>query len=237
MYRALDHCPDTKLVLVGYSQGAQVVHNTARAVGPALMNQVNSVVLFGDPFGRTGPVQDAEDKSLVLCHQGDDICRNNGILVLPPHLTYELDVPLAAGYIAAMAGMLGDDSLNLLALKEKGIIESIFYWGGRSAKFFFSRISRFFWQILKAFRRGKSQAERKAAWTSPTSDIWDREGEEMLPPLKMIDKDDIWKYQVNPPMAPPMNFDKVGSSRAGSIARFDPPGVAGLGSRRHTWSA
>ena len=46
---ALSSCPDTKLILTGYSQGAMVVHNSAKLLG----SQVSSVVAgvtFGDPF-------------------------------------------------------------------------------------------------------------------------------------------------------------------------------------------
>jgi len=67
------------------------------------MAQVNSVVIFGDPFSKT-PVPGAESKTLVICHNGDNIC-DNGALILPPHLTYGLDTPQAAAFIAQMAGL------------------------------------------------------------------------------------------------------------------------------------
>lgn len=38
-------CPDTNLVLSGYSQGAQLVHNAAAVLDPDVSNFVSSVVV------------------------------------------------------------------------------------------------------------------------------------------------------------------------------------------------
>jgi predicted esterase len=45
----LTSCPDTKLVLSGYSQGAMVVHNALSAQGLD-GSKVAAVVCFGDPL-------------------------------------------------------------------------------------------------------------------------------------------------------------------------------------------
>jgi len=66
------------------------------------MAQVNSVVIFGDPQSQT-PVIGAETKTLVICHDGDNIC-TNGDLILPAHLTYGFDSPKAGAFVAQMAG-------------------------------------------------------------------------------------------------------------------------------------
>ncbi|KAH9209030.1 putative cutinase [Leptodontidium sp. 2 PMI_412] len=100
--QALTTCPDTKVVMSGYSQGGQVVHNTAKAMGAATMARINSVVIFGDPQSQT-PVTGAENKTLVICHSDDNIC-SNGDLILPAHLTYGFDSPQAGQYVAKMAG-------------------------------------------------------------------------------------------------------------------------------------
>lgn len=42
-------CPKTQVVLVGYSQGAQVVGDTLDSLPTALQNQIKALVLFGDP--------------------------------------------------------------------------------------------------------------------------------------------------------------------------------------------
>lgn len=46
----VQRCPSQKLVLAGYSQGAQVVHRAIQAHLKPLANQVGAVVLFGDPM-------------------------------------------------------------------------------------------------------------------------------------------------------------------------------------------
>jgi len=45
----LQQCPNTKVVMSGYSQGGQLVHNAAKMLPAATMAQVSSVVIFGDP--------------------------------------------------------------------------------------------------------------------------------------------------------------------------------------------
>lgn len=48
---ALASCPDTKLILTGYSQGAMVVHNAASKLKTAgSVTSVVAAVTFGDPY-------------------------------------------------------------------------------------------------------------------------------------------------------------------------------------------
>ena len=42
--RAAQQCPDTQLVLAGYSQGAQLVHNGAAMIAPETAARVRAVV-------------------------------------------------------------------------------------------------------------------------------------------------------------------------------------------------
>ncbi|KAH7417744.1 cutinase [Cadophora sp. MPI-SDFR-AT-0126] len=99
--QALETCPQTKIVMGGYSQGGQVVHNTAKSLSADAMAKVSSVVIFGDPQSQT-PVTGAESKTLVICHSDDNIC-SNGDLILPAHLTYGFDSPQAGQFVAKMA--------------------------------------------------------------------------------------------------------------------------------------
>lgn len=46
---AMASCPTTKLVMVGYSQGGQLVHNAAAMLPASTMAKVSSAVIFGDP--------------------------------------------------------------------------------------------------------------------------------------------------------------------------------------------
>jgi len=46
---AMTRCPDTKVVMSGYSQGGQLVHNAAKLLPPAVASKVAAAVIFGDP--------------------------------------------------------------------------------------------------------------------------------------------------------------------------------------------
>lgn len=52
---AFSQCPDTQVVMSGYSQGAQVVHLAAADLPAATMAKVGAVVTFGDP-GSCAPI-------------------------------------------------------------------------------------------------------------------------------------------------------------------------------------
>ncbi|KAJ8085215.1 hypothetical protein PM082_004009 [Marasmius tenuissimus] len=97
---AANSCPNAKIVSVGYSQGAQLVHNSAKMLTSAVTSRVNAVVTFGDPF-QNEPVGNIPSSNVrVVCHTGDNICEG-GNLVLAPHLTYQRDVPSAADFIVS----------------------------------------------------------------------------------------------------------------------------------------
>jgi len=102
--QAMSQCPGTKLVVSGYSQGAQVAHNAATMITPGQTAFIDSVVLFGDPddgeaFGSVAPSKVSTD-----CHVGDDICLH-GDLILPPHLDYCLDVQREARFVVSKSGL------------------------------------------------------------------------------------------------------------------------------------
>ncbi|EOA91235.1 hypothetical protein ACJQWK_03441 [Exserohilum turcicum] len=96
----ITRCPSTKIVLSGYSQGAQLVHTATQRLTAAAAARVNAVVTFGDPDRDEsfGPV--AASKVLIICHDGDNIC-DNGIIITPAHSNYEIDAPAAAAFVAA----------------------------------------------------------------------------------------------------------------------------------------
>lgn len=47
--QARSNCPNTKLVMAGYSQGGEIVHKAAALLPAATAQSLSSVVIFGDP--------------------------------------------------------------------------------------------------------------------------------------------------------------------------------------------
>ncbi|PQE12619.1 hypothetical protein CJF30_00002482 [Rutstroemia sp. NJR-2017a BBW] len=102
--QTLSSCPDTKVVMSGYSQGGQLVHNAAKMLPAATMAKVNSVVIFGDPDNGAPVTGASAANTKVICHAGDNICAH-GDLILTPHLTYSTDAGAAAAFVKGVAGM------------------------------------------------------------------------------------------------------------------------------------
>lgn len=84
--KAATACPSSKIVMSGYSQGAQLVHNAAGMLDAATAAKVDSVVMFGDPDKGDALPGITAAKVLTVCHAGDNICAG-GALILAPHLT------------------------------------------------------------------------------------------------------------------------------------------------------
>jgi len=108
-------CPNQRFILVGYSQGANVVDNSigissdgavvgspiAATIPTALTPRVAAVLLFGNPIralGRsvTGTYQ---SRTIDFCAQGDPICQSGGTDILA-HLSYTSDAGAAADFAA-----------------------------------------------------------------------------------------------------------------------------------------
>jgi pimeloyl-ACP methyl ester carboxylesterase len=91
-------CPNQKFVLVGYSQGADVMHNAAAKLPEALHPRVIAVVMFGDP-GNMGPTAKSPlggtvpvfpkvlaNRLMENCAKGDPVCGGGSNILA--HLTY-----------------------------------------------------------------------------------------------------------------------------------------------------
>lgn len=68
-------CPDQTFSLVGYSQGAGVMHAAAKRMPESLYAKIKSVVMFGDPMlklGREFP-EGLREKVLQNCAEGDPV--------------------------------------------------------------------------------------------------------------------------------------------------------------------
>lgn len=93
------NCPNTKLVLGGYSQGASVIAMSSNALPAPVANHVVAVALFGPPsspystslWGGPLPVlaSSYQPKSIDFCLAGDIYCEDSGSVV--PHLMYVQD--------------------------------------------------------------------------------------------------------------------------------------------------
>ncbi|TGO64414.1 hypothetical protein BCON_0007g00640 [Botryotinia convoluta] len=118
----LSSCPDTKVVISGYSQGGQLVHNAAKLLPADTTAKISSAVIFGDPGSSQShnmawilkltqkpdngdAVQGVSaDRTDVICHAGDNICQG-GSLILMAHLTYGMDTTAAAAFVKKAAGL------------------------------------------------------------------------------------------------------------------------------------
>jgi hypothetical protein len=120
-------CPETRLILGGYSQGAAVTGLTTSAVTPASIppdlipppispeqaNHVAAVVLFGTPSGDFVPKYEVPaigigpafgDRALELCAPGDSVC--DGVVTDAPntaHTTYAVNGMAAEGAAFAVS--------------------------------------------------------------------------------------------------------------------------------------
>lgn len=93
------NCPNTKIVLGGYSQGAAVMDLTSHRLSPQVANHVAAVALFGNPQSSySKSLSDSQipaidpsysPKTIDICLPNDNICAEGGSIVA--HLGYVPD--------------------------------------------------------------------------------------------------------------------------------------------------
>ncbi|KAI9167888.1 Cutinase [Paramyrothecium foliicola] len=98
--RAVTQCPNTKIVLSGYSQGAQLVHNAATQISAAVANRITAVLTFGDPKRNQGFGAIPASRTRVICRTGDNICEG-GLNPGGAHTRYQENAAEAAAWVAA----------------------------------------------------------------------------------------------------------------------------------------
>lgn len=110
----VDNCPDTRLVLGGYSQGAAVIDVIAAvpfpAVGfnaplpPNVPEHVAAVAVFGNPSAKLGlPLTSSPvygGRAIDLCNPGDPVCGDGDSV--PAHRAYEGPANDAANFVAGL---------------------------------------------------------------------------------------------------------------------------------------
>jgi cutinase len=108
-------CPNQRFILVGYSQGANVIDNSigissdgavvgspiVATIPAAVEPKVAAVLLFGNPIRALGKSVTGtyQSRTIDFCANGDPICQNGGTDV-GAHLGYTADAGAAATFAA-----------------------------------------------------------------------------------------------------------------------------------------
>ena len=97
------HCPGSKAIISGYSQGAQVVHIAFEDLDSAYYRDIAGVVQFGDPKQHKAYPAEALNSFpfKIYCHDGDHYCHGLPINS-EDHHTYIHDAQDAARIISDM---------------------------------------------------------------------------------------------------------------------------------------
>jgi len=103
--QTLAQCPNTKIVVSGYSQGGMVVHNAFSSQG-LTNSQVSAAVLFGDPFNGQSVGNLPSSVVKEFCASGDSVCDGSGsFAITQAHLTYGNNADDAATFIIQALGL------------------------------------------------------------------------------------------------------------------------------------
>jgi len=108
-------CPNQRFILVGYSQGANVVDNSigissagavvgspiVATIPAALEPKVSAVLLFGNPIRAIGKSVTGtyQSRTIDFCAAGDPVCENGGGDT-GAHLSYRANADAAAAFAA-----------------------------------------------------------------------------------------------------------------------------------------
>ncbi|KAH0000569.1 cutinase, partial [Aureobasidium melanogenum] len=101
--QALKQCPDTKIILGGYSQGAMVVHN---ALGSIDGSKIAAVTAFGDPMNGQSFKGVDDSKVVRYCGSSDFVCDLTGKTQgTGSHLSYGSNLAEAASRLSQIVGV------------------------------------------------------------------------------------------------------------------------------------
>ncbi|KAF9873736.1 cutinase [Colletotrichum karsti] len=99
--KANTECPNSMLVVGGYSQGAAVTHRAVEDLPQGMKDQIVAAFMFGDTqFQQEGGkiANFPEDKTNIICARGDAVCRGT-LTILPAHLSYGRNAQEQADFI------------------------------------------------------------------------------------------------------------------------------------------
>lgn len=104
MNLAATTCPDSTMLVGGYSQGAAVVDNAVQGLPAAMQSKIAGVVLFGftrnqQDKGQIPGYPPAQTK--VFCATGDKVC-DGTLTITAAHLSYAANADSAATFLAGM---------------------------------------------------------------------------------------------------------------------------------------
>ncbi|KAF8884452.1 cutinase-domain-containing protein [Infundibulicybe gibba] len=93
-------CPNTEIVMSGYSQGAQVTHLAAVQLSTTNQNRVKAVVVFGDPDDNQGFPVSQRPFYHLLCTGRRYMCWRT--IINAAHLSYgAVNAGAAASFVAS----------------------------------------------------------------------------------------------------------------------------------------
>ncbi|KAF2229361.1 carbohydrate esterase family 5 protein [Viridothelium virens] len=97
--QAIQKCPSTKVVLAGYSQGAEQVHGALQNMDAGTIGKISAVTTFGDPVQKEAFQGVPQSRTKIFCAQGDGVC--NGVFAISAaHLSYtQTSITPAAQFI------------------------------------------------------------------------------------------------------------------------------------------
>lgn len=104
MNLAATSCPDSVMLVGGYSQGSAVVDNAIQELPADMQAKIAGVVMFGytrnaQDNGQVPGYPPAQTK--VFCADGDKVC-DNSLTITAAHLSYAANADEAATFLASM---------------------------------------------------------------------------------------------------------------------------------------
>ncbi|KAK9770179.1 putative Cutinase [Seiridium cardinale] len=97
--QAASQCPDAKIVIGGYSQGAAMTHRAVEQLDAATVERITGVTLFGDTqYQQTGGVVGSVK---IYCAVGDLVC-DGTLTITAAHLSYGVDAGDATSFLVSL---------------------------------------------------------------------------------------------------------------------------------------